>query len=420
MLPSWMLKYEVIIVLFAVAIVALAIYAQVILKFDINKWASMDDAKDEGKKEGFETIPIAMDPNDSNKIKPGYYRINSELMSSIPYGYRLSPVDDSQILAITNAGNVSVDPLDTKIPRVGDMMPDGYYLQSANALGILPPKMMPKVKEIYFEYDGSIGTAKTKINYEVGFVSEKQYYDKDFPVDNDGGIGGIPRGPPNVYYTDSSKARVRILPYGKIANTAAGHGMMDDPNLIMTKTGQTSISQKSYSDILNDPNNYDVQYHASAEELQQQNDFYDTTFNEVRVKDKSGKIISLPFAPGQSPPTYYQPGSFPFGSSTYIPKYEDSVYLSRSTGISTLAPYKSTLGPKGKCELSKDFPAKQEEYCRSLATDQCASTSCCVLLGGEKCVAGNEQGPLFKANYSDFLLKNKDTYYARGKCFGNC
>jgi hypothetical protein len=411
-----MLKYEIIIVFFAVAIVALAIYAQVILKFDINKWASMDD-DDKGKKEGFETIPIEMDPDDATKLKPGYYRINSELMASIPYGYRLSPVDDSKILAITSAGITSVDSEDTKIPAAGDMMPDGYYLQSTNALGILPSNMMPKVKEIYFEYDGTMGTQKTKINYDVGYVSEKQYYDKEFPVDYNGSMVGIPPGPPGVYYTDSSKSRVRILPYGKIADTAAGFGMIDDPNLIMTKTGQTSISQKSYRDVLD---NYNVQYHATPEELKQQNDFYDTTFNEVRVKDKSGKIISLPFAPGQTPPTYYQPGSFPFGSSTYIPKYEDSVYLSRTTGISTLAPYKSALGPKGKCELSKDFPAKQEEYCRSVPTDQCASASCCVLLGGEKCVAGNEQGPLFKANYSDFLLKNKDTYYARGKCFGNC
>jgi hypothetical protein len=414
MLPSWMIKNEVIIVLCAVALVALAIYAQVVLKFDINKWASMDD-KDDDKKEGFETIPIEMV---ANKIKPGYYRINSELMAVIPYGYRLSPVDDSKIVAITSAGNISDDR--EKIPVAGDMMPDGYYLQNANALGILPPNMMPKVKEIYFEYDGTMGTQKTKIIYDVGFVSEERYYDKEFPVNYNGSIAGIPPGPPGVYYTDASKSKVSILPYGKIADEEAGHGMIDDPDLIMTKTGQTSISQKSYSDILNDPNNYDVQYHATPEELKQQNDFYDTAFNEVRVKDKSGKIISLPFAPGQTPPTYYQPGSFPFGSSTYIPKYEDSVYLSRTTGISTLAPYKSALGPKGKCEISKDFPAKQEEYCRSVPTDQCASTSCCVLLGGEKCVAGNEQGPLFKANYSDFLLKNKDTYYAGGKCFGNC
>ena len=123
MLPSWMIKNEIILVLFAVAIVALAIYAQVILKFDINKWASMDD-KDEDKKEGFETIPIAMDPKDANKIKPGYYRINSELMASIPYGYRLNPQDDSKIVAVTNAGMTSTDLAESKIPPTGDIIPD--------------------------------------------------------------------------------------------------------------------------------------------------------------------------------------------------------------------------------------------------------------------------------------------------------
>jgi len=43
-----------------------------------------------------------------------------------------------------------------------------------------------------------------------------------------------------------------------------------------------------------------------------------------------------------------------------------------------------------------------------------------VLLGGQKCVAGNENGPTMKANYSDFLVLNKDFYYYQGKCYGNC
>jgi hypothetical protein len=43
-----------------------------------------------------------------------------------------------------------------------------------------------------------------------------------------------------------------------------------------------------------------------------------------------------------------------------------------------------------------------------------------VLLGGSKCVSGNENGPSVKSNYSDILVRNKDSYMYMGKCYGNC
>jgi hypothetical protein len=63
-----------------------------------------------------------------------------------------------------------------------------------------------------------------------------------------------------------------------------------------------------------------------------------------------------------------------------------------------------------------------EEKCNAVAPESCASTSCCVLLGGEKCVSGNENGPYMTANYTDYTLtaRNKDFYYYQGKCYGNC
>jgi hypothetical protein len=42
------------------------------------------------------------------------------------------------------------------------------------------------------------------------------------------------------------------------------------------------------------------------------------------------------------------------------------------------------------------------------------------LFGGAKCVAGNDRGPSIQSNYSDFLVKNRDYYYYKGKCYGNC
>jgi hypothetical protein len=41
-------------------------------------------------------------------------------------------------------------------------------------------------------------------------------------------------------------------------------------------------------------------------------------------------------------------------------------------------------------------------------------------LGGSKCVAGNEHGPAIQSNYGDAFLKNRDFYYYKSKCYGNC
>ena len=74
----------------------------------------------------------------------------------------------------------------------------------------------------------------------------------------------------------------------------------------------------------------------------------------------------------------------------------------------------------GFCEYHKHSPIKIEEECGKLEKDACASTSCCVLLGGSRCVGGNENGPTMKANYGDITILNRDHYFYKGKCYGNC
>ena len=140
----------------------------------------------------------------------------------------------------------------------------------------------------------------------------------------------------------------------------------------------------------------------------------------MTVYDQMGNPVVVPYAAMQGTVTYYQPGSFPFGASSYIPKYEDSVYMSRTTQLATTSPYTPSSGALGACDAYKNLPVQREEYCRSLDANTCSSTSCCVLLGGAKCVAGDQTGPLYKNNYGDHLLRNKDAYYYNGKCYGNC
>jgi hypothetical protein len=74
----------------------------------------------------------------------------------------------------------------------------------------------------------------------------------------------------------------------------------------------------------------------------------------------------------------------------------------------------------GFCKQNANFPDLLEQGCNILDKNVCASTSCCVLLGGEKCVSGGEQGVTMKANYNEPSITNKDMYYYQGKCYGNC
>jgi hypothetical protein len=118
-------------------------------------------------------------------------------------------------------------------------------------------------------------------------------------------------------------------------------------------------------------------------------------------------------------PIYYEPGTFMYNGTGYEPPYS-RLMLTTTTYMEPEeiknAPYKAG----GFCEEYKYSSIETDKRCNKLPQDICASTDCCVLLGGKKCVAGNEYGPTQKPIYSDFLLKNKDYYYYQGKCYGNC
>ncbi len=138
--------------------------------------------------------------------------------------------------------------------------------------------------------------------------------------------------------------------------------------------------------------------------------------------DQNGNMVKIENTEAQfSPVLYYIPGAYKFGSSNYVPNYEDSVYLSRTTRQSQVAPVYNTASILGGfCTQDSNDVSAIEEKCGALDLNTCASTSCCTLLGGQKCVAGNQNGPRNVANYSDYNLKNKDFYYYQGKCYGNC
>lgn len=166
----------------------------------------------------------------------------------------------------------------------------------------------------------------------------------------------------------------------------------------------------------------DVTYHESAEDIRAK----DTTIT-VPVKDASGNIVaSLPWDKAvTTTPRYNDSSYFRYSPSPYVPNYEDSVYLSRTTSYNDSAQLVDhglvlPAAKGGFCEANKNNKLELETQCGKIGKDACASMSCCVLLGGSKCVTGNEAGPSMKSNYSDISVLNRDYYYYQGKCYGNC
>jgi hypothetical protein len=208
---------------------------------------------------------------------------------------------------------------------------------------------------------------------------------------------------------------------GSGANITAPDVISSNTSNGTTPTSNPMISDSSMNALSRyDTNNYNTQYHDDPATLQNQG-MYNTTFGSMMVKDASGNMVSMPYVPGQALPNYYQPGSFVFGATNFVPNYEDSVYLSRTTGLSSVAkayPTASMMG--GFCKQYQTDKLGLEQQCNTLNSGTCASTSCCVLFGGSKCVSGDQSGPTMKANYTDPSIINKDVYYYQGKCYGNC
>lgn len=288
--------------------------------------------------EGFETVPLSIDPSTGNLIY-GYYQVDASNMAVIPYGYVIDPNDPKKILAKTQSAKAALsrailDPSKNwtvAVPAAGKPMPDGYYKLSDASLAVLPPNMKPDVESIDFTSDTP---PVLLIYYNNSYVSENVYYAKQFTPAHS--PTSLPRG---VYYADPSKNRVSFLPFGKIADSKKGYGMIPDPAL-NSSTSTNTFSMANYRDV---SDNYDVQFHDSVDVIQRTNGLYDLSFGEVRVVDQCGNMIILPKTKSQGSVTYYNPGEYPYGAATYVPNYEDSVYL-RQIEYET-ARYKSKLLP---------------------------------------------------------------------------
>jgi hypothetical protein len=66
------------------------------------------------------------------------------------------------------------------------------------------------------------------------------------------------------------------------------------------------------------------------------------------------------------------------------------------------------------CKSSSD---SLKESCAKLTKKNCNETSCCIVLNGKKCAAGNQDGPTFKTDSGEDITV--DYYYYQNKCYGN-
>jgi hypothetical protein len=213
------------------------------------------------------------------------------------------------------------------------------------------------------------------------------------------------------------------LPSGSNINPASSGIAPTEPtgNYLIDDKNCPNMIEINLDDMINAPsannNKGNVQYNANNL------DSYQSINPELRGSEKEAKqtVFDVSLNLIHPYPVYYEPGSFPFASTGYLPTYEDSVYISKTTNLSQTAPITNAPYLQGGfCKQYANDDQTRNAKCNALSSDTCASTECCVLLGGTKCVAGNDSGPTIKSVFSDVTIPNKDYWYYQGKCLGNC
>ena len=77
-----------------------------------------------------------------------------------------------------------------------------------------------------------------------------------------------------------------------------------------------------------EPNNYDVEYHESPEELEKQNDFGLDLQPTYMYDPESNKVVGFMIPNNQIKQTYNSIGHYKYGNQKYVPDYNDSILLS--------------------------------------------------------------------------------------------
>ena len=180
----------------------------------------------------------------------------------------------------------------------------------------------------------------------------------------------------------------------------------------------TIMESNQTSNTSYNSDNLDVTYHTDPTK-ETPPDANNLLVGQMWINDASGNLQSVPYSDVKNTTHYYPAGSYVFNPPAYVPNYEESVFLSKITNLPTVIAVNlpQTID---FCADTESSTINREIRCNALDSKTCGSSRCCVLFGGEKCVAGDSMGPSIKSNYSDRTIINRDYYYYKGTCYGNC
>ena len=260
------------------------------------------------------------------------------------------------------------------------------------------------------------------------FYLAKELYNYYFDFKEGIGMFGMVQNQQNIVAAAAQQATmVQGAPSGYAAETPVEASKVPPPDRSVAAASaineyQVSTNEykydgfkKGYNDI---SNNVNVEFH---DDYLAEKDKYGNPSGTSYITDKKGNVTAIPPTGLGVKPTYFKPQDYIYGSLTYVPNYEDSVYLSRTANMFIGQPMVETSSIQGGvCNYYKNNPDQLEQACQRMDPNVCASTNCCVLFGGAKCVSGTQNGPKMKSHYSNTLIPNRDFYYYQSKCYGNC
>ena len=360
-----------------------------------------------------------------------------------------------------------INPVTSNTEHVKAQIKNGYYIDSSGFVKLLPfGYEVNSDKRSYRPKSSGITKICTpdmseynnqNICYNVNYLNPdtnkiellKAKIENGYFIDLSGFVASVPNGYVASDDKRSYKAKTKKAMYGTSANANQNIELdakiQNLQDLIKSTSSRDDVKIQIYTQQLNglqeqkmkqtdsnknigkqyNPDNFDITYHADPTKEKAKDDKSNAldgksvSVGQMWIKDKNGELKAVPYNEVLNTTLYYPSGSYTFNPPPYIPNYEESVYLSK---LSNTSPFSLVEYTKKKPIFQDiDAPTLDTEYkCSMLDNHSCKSSRYCVLFGGEKCVAGDISGPANKSNYSDITIINRDYYYYKGGCYGNC
>jgi hypothetical protein len=147
----------------------------------------------------------------------------------------------------------------------------------------------------------------------------------------------------------------------------------------------------------------EIEYHETPEQISMTENINDPIT--IKYTDGTSKIFKFGDVAGS--PIYYKPGAFKYGAKTYVPTYEDSIYLSKYYERQSKSSYSKT----------PEYYNFVDKICRVKNKNECKASSDCILINDDLCTAGDNSGPYLESTEYN---KDVDYYYYKNKCYGLC